>query len=164
MVASAFRYLRNVVVLTAVWVVLNERLTPLILIAGVVVSAIALFTTNRLILKGSYRRQYPFRLRSAALYGVRLVIAIYVAGFHAVRQMVTGNIGVRVVDVTTDLENDFAVSLLANSITLTPGTVTLDRDGQCLRVLWLTTTVPDQEETNALVKGQFEPLLREVTR
>jgi multicomponent Na+:H+ antiporter subunit E len=158
------QYGQITLLLGVVWVIFSEQLTILTFLTGVVVGAIAVAVTNTMVLKGSYRRSYHLRFGHALAYLLRLFYEIYIAGFEAVYRMFTGRINVGIVDITTDLTDEFSICLLANSITLTPGTVTLDRQGQDLKVIWLTVETRDPVQAGEKIKGLFERLLREVVR
>lgn len=68
------------------------------------------------------------------------------------------------VRVRTSLTSDMARTLLANSITLTPGTLTVDLDGGDLYVHWINVRgETDEEHTTAIVR-RFERILKEVFR
>ncbi len=146
------------------WVILNERLDLLTFITGVAVGTVAVALTNRLVLRESYRRRYFFRSIPAVAFFLRLLLEIYIAGFAAVKLMVAGNVRVGLVDIHTDLEDDLAIALLANSITLTPGTVTMDTDGQHMKVIWLNPQTRDPEAAGETIKGLLERMLRSVVR
>ena len=158
------RYASLVALLTLVWVVLNERFDWMTLLVGVVIGSGSIVVTNRLVLKQSYRTVYHLRPWKAFIYLLRLFYEIYAAGFLAVFRMLTRDTHIGVVDIRTDLTDEFAICLLANSITLTPGTVTLDRDGQNLKVIWLNASTRDPVDAGRQIKGLFETLLREVVQ
>lgn len=66
-----------------------------------------------------------------------------------------------IVKVRTQLKSDLAKTFLANSITLTPGTLTVDIRGQDLYVHWI--NVPERpEEWTRLIVKRFEPILAEI--
>lgn len=155
----AFQRVQIILLLGVVWIVLNEELDIATFVTGLVVGAIAVWITNVLVLKGSYRRTYHIRFWNALGYALRLFYEIYAAGFEAVYRMFTGRINIGIVDITTELQDEFMIILLANSITLTPGTVTLDRQGPNLKVIWLTTPTRDPQEAGEQIKGLFERLL-----
>lgn len=67
-----------------------------------------------------------------------------------------------IVKVRTSLTSEMAKTFLANSITLTPGTLTIDIDGQDLYVHWINIKVDDPEKRFAEIVGRFEPLLRRI--
>lgn len=63
------------------------------------------------------------------------------------------------VKVPTELNGDFAKLTLANSITLTPGTITLDVDDSNLYVHWIDVKQVDGNVDRHAVSGPFERLL-----
>ncbi len=67
-----------------------------------------------------------------------------------------------IVKVTTTLTTPLAKTALANSITLTPGTLTVDVDGQDLYVHWINVSGQDVETRSKLICGVFEPMLRRI--
>ncbi|MFW5684163.1 MAG: Na+/H+ antiporter subunit E [Spirochaetota bacterium] len=164
MVRKLASYVRLTILLTGVWIVFSERVDAGTIAFGVAGSILALLATNRLVLKGSYAERYRIRTHRILAYAIRLLVAIYVAGFQAIWRMVTGRVHVGIVDITTTLEDPFAISLLANSITLTPGTVTLAQEGERLKVIWLDCRTHDPEIAGAEIKGPFERLLQGVVR
>jgi len=67
-----------------------------------------------------------------------------------------------IIKVRTTLESDMAKTFLANSITLTPGTLTVDIDGQDLYIHWINVTTDDPEEQTREIVSRFEPMLKEI--
>jgi len=67
-----------------------------------------------------------------------------------------------IVKVRTTLKSDMAKTFLANSITLTPGTLTIDIDGDDFYVHWINIHTDDAARQTAEICGRFEPLLRRI--
>lgn len=67
-----------------------------------------------------------------------------------------------IVKVTTSLKGDLAKTLLANSITLTPGTLTVDIIGQDLYVHWINVTTDDPQERTKIIVRRFERIIKEI--
>jgi len=67
-----------------------------------------------------------------------------------------------IVKVATTLSSDMAKTFLANSITLTPGTLTIDIKGQDLYVHWININTDDPAKRYAQIVGRFEGLLRRI--
>ncbi len=65
-----------------------------------------------------------------------------------------------VVVIRTGLTSDIAKMILANSITLTPGTFTLDVVGDRLLIHWINVRTDDMEEASRLIGERFERYLR----
>ncbi len=61
-----------------------------------------------------------------------------------------------IVKVRTRLQSRMGRLLLANSITLTPGTLTVELDGEWLYVHWVTVETEDIEEATARIVTGFE--------
>ena len=69
-----------------------------------------------------------------------------------------------IVKVRTSLQSDIAITLLANSITLTPGTmsVDVDKDSALLYVHWIDVRSPDMESATLIIVDRFERILRKI--
>jgi len=64
--------------------------------------------------------------------------------------------------IKTRLTSDIAKMILANSITLTPGTFTLDVVGDRLLIHWINVQTDDIDEASRLIGEKFERYLRVV--
>lgn len=69
-----------------------------------------------------------------------------------------------IVKVKTKLKTDTALTFLANSITLTPGTmsVDIDKDNGILYVHWIDVKTKDVESATRIIVERFEKILRKV--
>ncbi|MFC1809492.1 Na+/H+ antiporter subunit E [Candidatus Omnitrophota bacterium] len=69
-----------------------------------------------------------------------------------------------IVKVKTTLTTDVALTFLANSITLTPGTMTvdIDREDGVLYIHWINTKTTDVEEATEEIVKRFEKILKKV--
>lgn len=143
------------------WVLLNASLSRDVLLVGALASGvIALF------FRGNLAWFSELRLTPRAL----ATTVAYV--FFYVKELVKSNVNVAaivlspdlpvnpgIVTVRTKLKSAMGRMLLANSITLTPGTLTVDMDGDLLHIHWVTVDSPDIEgATQAIVAG-FERYL-----
>lgn len=79
-------------------------------------------------------------------------------------RIITGNINPGIVKIPTNLKTDLGITMLSNSITLTPGTLTVDVDEKTreLYVHWLDVKVKEPE-TSESVSGSLEKWIRRVT-
>lgn len=64
-----------------------------------------------------------------------------------------------IVTVRTKLKSSMGRMLLANSITLTPGTLTVDLDSEFLHIHWVTVDSPDIEAATQAIVAGFERYL-----
>ncbi len=67
-----------------------------------------------------------------------------------------------IVKIRTTLKTDLAKTFLANSITLTPGTMTVEIDGEYLYIHWIFVETTDIEEASKVIARPFEPYLRRI--
>ncbi|UCD05223.1 MAG: Na+/H+ antiporter subunit E [candidate division WOR-3 bacterium] len=67
-----------------------------------------------------------------------------------------------IVKIKTVLKTDIAKVFLANSITLTPGTMTCDIDGDYLYIHWIWIQSPELEQASKIIASRFERFLRRI--
>ena len=67
-----------------------------------------------------------------------------------------------IVKIKTDLKTDIARAFLANSITMTPGTLSVDLVGDYVYVHWINVRSRDVAEAGEQIAGRFERLLAKI--
>jgi multicomponent Na+:H+ antiporter subunit E len=71
-----------------------------------------------------------------------------------------------IVKIPTEIKSDLGLALLANSITLTPGTITADITQQSgktyLFIHWINVKSSDEAKNKAIIAGKFERLIRRI--
>lgn len=67
-----------------------------------------------------------------------------------------------IVRVRTSLQSNLGKTFLANSITLTPGTLTVDMIGSDLYVHWINVRTDDPEQQTEEIVRRFEGLLKRI--
>lgn len=116
------------VLLLALWIIFNGRFTPEILITGIIIVAL-IFLFACKFLKYSVKielltyRFVPFAIGYLAI----LIKEIIKANFEVLKLIFKGNNKLEpvVYHFHCDLNTELARTILANSITLTPGTITI---------------------------------------
>ncbi|MFQ5844992.1 MAG: Na+/H+ antiporter subunit E [Planctomycetota bacterium] len=143
-------------VLFAVWVLWSGHLEPSLLILGLVSCGVVVALTRRMELAEPER--LPGLWWRMVLYAPWLVAAIARANVDVARRILHPRlpIGPRVVRVRAGQRTDLGRVLYANSITLTPGTVSIDMEGDEITVHALT-----REAAEGLQSGAMD---RRVTR
>ncbi|GAH60549.1 unnamed protein product [marine sediment metagenome] len=96
------------------------------------------------------------------IYPLVLLTKVYLASFKMIIPVITGQSNPRVVHFRTRLKSELARVVLANSITLTPGTLTLDLDNDHLIVHWLDAKTIHSHYAAGLIKGHFESWLKRI--
>ena len=67
-----------------------------------------------------------------------------------------------IVKVKLELQSDFARTMLANSITMTPGTISVDIVGDELFVHWIYIRSEDPEVYSQKIAGKFEKYIKKI--
>lgn len=138
-----------------VWVVFNGRLTVEIAIFGIA-AACAMFAFICRFMDYSIRKELRFYKKAPAFvqYLYCLVKEIVVANLTVCRMILTRKEQMEpmLVRVHTDLKTETAKVILANSITLTPGTITVSMSGQELLVHCLDKSLSEGMEDSVFVK------------
>ena len=133
------------VILTGIWLVLNEKIDVPTVALGIAISILCMWISGRL-LGFDYAEIFSLSPLPLLKYAVILIKDVYVAGIKATVNILRGNISPCIVQITMDprIKNPFLRSIVANSITLTPGTITIKQHEGELTVLCLT---PEDSES-----------------
>lgn len=124
-----------ILALTALWLGLSGHYTTLILSLGgisIILSALLAFRFDIL-----DRESSPYgRLPALMIYWVWLVGEIFKANWTVIKACVRSELDINpaLVKVKTACKSDLARTVFANSITLTPGTVSVEIDGSKILV------------------------------
>jgi multicomponent Na+:H+ antiporter subunit E len=111
--------------------------------------------------EGARRSLLP-RVHMLAVYLLLLLYSVYAAGFRTAFAVLGGRYSPRVVHFRTRLSSDIARSVLAGSITLTPGTITLELTEDHLVVHWMNAKTTHSRYAGELIKGTLEKILRRI--
>lgn len=156
---NVIRTAGTLAVLTIMWAALTELWTGPNLVLGLFVALISVLTIRAL---HDVRQSQRWSFRSLGiwlLYGIWLIGQIYLSGILTVINIFRGQTMSVLVNVKTELTDDFLIAVLAASITLTPGTVTVAREGNELLVLWLVQKKVKRSESIKMVVGRLEGVL-----
>ena len=110
------------------------------IILGIILSLIAGFIARNVFVKKSLRMLNPVRWGTFIVYVVGpFFVAMAKANIDVAYRVITGKINPGIVKISPNLKTDLGITLLANSITLTPGTlsVDIDEDKNDLYVHWI---------------------------
>ena len=99
------------------------------IIIGIILSVLVGIVSRKIFVKKSLRMLNPVRWFSFLAYMVGpFFVSLTKANFDVAYRVITGKINPGIVRISPDLKTDLGVTLLANSITLTPGTLSVDVD------------------------------------
>ncbi|OPX69266.1 MAG: putative monovalent cation/H+ antiporter subunit E [Methanoregulaceae archaeon PtaB.Bin056] len=104
--------------------------SPQELVAGVVLSLLAAAVAKNFLCRShNFRMANPLRLILIPLYLLGpFLLEVTLANLDVAYRVITGKIRPGIIRVQSGLKTDLGIFMLANSITLTPGTITVDID------------------------------------
>ncbi|KZK86363.1 Na(+)/H(+) antiporter subunit E [Pseudovibrio sp. Ad46] len=148
--------------LAAAWGAVTGSFTPLNLIFGFILSSIALFLIREQISFRDYFQRGGKVLILAGSFFKELVLSSWRVLMIVIKPKIKLHPGI--IAVPLSVSEDFEITLLANMVTLTPGTLSVDvsEDRKVLFVHCL--NVPDPEETIDGIKNGFERQILEAFR
>mgnify|MGYP006274372971 CR=1 FL=1 len=161
---NVVRLLITTVYLWAGWLLFSWSLDPAVMLVGLFHSLLVAVVTFSLFVEEdeAARRSHLPRPHYLLAYLLTLVFQMYVASFRVLWQILRGRINPGVVHFRTRLRSDIARVALSNSITLTPGTITLLLDDDHLIVHWLDARTTHSRYAAKLIAGPFETLLKRI--
>lgn len=143
------------------WLMLNGKLEADILIVGAAVSLIiALLYRNGLSFFTEFRFTPAAFIAGFRYYGY-FFKELFKSNIKLATIVLSPSLPVKpaIVKVRTRLKTRMGRLMLANSITLTPGTLTVEMDGEWLYIHWVRMETDDIEEATACIVSGFESYL-----
>jgi len=149
------------------WVLLTWPAEPMVWGAGVLVAGLATLITGHLFVSRPHLFKNPVRY----WYFCFIFVPVFVwqcfrANLDVAWRVLNPELPIRpgIVKVQTDLKSDVGLTFLANAITLTPGTMTVDTNSES-GVLYVHCIDVKHEEIEAAsedIVGRFEYILKEI--
>jgi len=150
--------------LVAIWLCLTSTFEWQELAAGILISIVlAFFLSESYSTLGlpplSLKRLLSFVMYLGVLFK-EIVIANIDVAFRVLHPKMPIKPGI--VTIRTNLKQDIAKLILANSITLTPGTFTVDIIGDRLLIHWINVEAEDLDAATRIIGWKFEKYLVEI--
>jgi multicomponent Na+:H+ antiporter subunit E len=153
------------VVALVVWLLLTWSFDIQMLIAGVIASIIVAVLFHEIMPKEHKVFISPVRMFWLLLYVPVFFFYMLIANFDVVYRALHPKMPIKpgIVKIKTKLKTDSGITALANSITLTPGTLTVDlTDDGFLYVHWINVKSDDVEEATKFIAKRFEWFLEKI--
>ena len=157
------------IVCYAFWILLTWNFSAQELTAGALVSlAVALFSARFFIHEHAFWFFNPMHFLSLLAYIPVFMWELLKANWDVAKRCFGGckKVNPGIVKVPVNLNDGYPEAMLANSITLTPGTITLDiteEDGQdYFYIHWLDVAETDGEKAGEMIKGTMEKWIRRI--
>lgn len=153
-----FKYIQTTIVSIIFWCLLNESFSSATVIQGIVIALVTVFTVYYLF-SDKKHISYSINIISLIKYIIVLFINIYLSAIKVCYIILKHNDHPTVIKIKTKVKDDWLQCLVSNAITLTPGTVTIDKTKNNLTVLWLNPTTTSMDDAAKIIQGNFEKAL-----
>ncbi len=150
-----------------VYIVFSGSVKPYDLVTGIVSAVIVGLITANLVIAKPGKALNPIRWAWTIAYAVYyFFIAEVRAHIDVMKRIVSPSMPINpgIVRVPINVETDYALTTVANSITNTPGTVTVDVDRErgYLYVHWIDVKTTDPEEAKRYISQVFERFAKRI--
>ena len=154
-------YLWNVL-LALIWASLNGEFSLLNLVGGFILGYAVLFLMQPVIGRAAYFTKMVQGLDLAFFFLKELIVANFSVAYYVLAPR--DRMRPAITAIPLEPAKDLSITLLANMITLTPGTLSLDVSPDRKYLFIHNIAVTDVEESRKVIKETFERRILEVTR
>ena len=153
-----------------VWLILSwpfsaDGVDMQVVLAGIVASVIVAFLFHEVLPEEHHVFLSPRRIFWFVVYVPVFFYYVILANFDVVYRALHPKMPIHpgIVKIKTRLKSDSGITALANSITLTPGTLTVDlTDDGYLYIHWINVKSTDIEEASKIIARKFEYFLEKI--
>jgi len=158
------RYTALFILSLAFWLLITFSLTIPNIITGAIASLICTLFFGHFFVSNVYKLLQPKRYFWFMVYLFVFIWECLKANLDVAYRVLHPAMPIRpgIVKVKTSLKSDLAKTLLANSITMTPGTITVDIIGDSLYIHWIYIRSEDPEIYTGMITGAFEKYIKRI--
>jgi len=148
--------------LLLIWLIANGTLATDTVLTGVVITAAIALAFAAFARVYSVIRWSPRVVFTYLVYLAVFLQELVKANLNVMRYVFSPRIDIHpgIVEIKTELQSSIGRLALANSITLTPGTLVVDIRGDSLFIHWINVTATDPVAATREVAGRFEKYLK----
>ncbi len=156
------RYITVFILSLIFWLLITFRFTVPNLIVGSVAAALSSVIFGKYYFHKVYKLLQPQRYFWFIIYLVVFIWACIKANFDVAYRVLHPAMPIRpgIVKVKTSLKSGFAKTMLANSITMTPGTITVDIIDNDFYIHWIYIRSEDPAVYTEKIIGKFEKYIK----
>ncbi|MBT9164993.1 MAG: Na(+)/H(+) antiporter subunit E [candidate division WS2 bacterium] len=149
-----------------IWLGLTFSLEPVRLFVGLLAALIATWIAGDLFTKNPWKFTKPLKYFYFYLYIPLLFWEMLKANLDVAWRVIHPKrpINPGIVKIKTSLRSEAGLTFLANSITLTPGTLSIDIEPEngILYIHWIDVKSKNIEETSRIIASRFEKILTKI--
>ncbi len=158
------RYAVLFILLLIMWVLFTFSVDITNIIVGSIASLITTVLFAKYFVKNTVKFFQPRRYFWLIIYFFVFLWECIKANFDVAYRVLHPKMPIKpgIVKVKLNLKSDIARTILANSITMTPGTISVDLSGDFLYIHWIYVSSFDPEVYSEKVAGRFEKFIRRI--
>ena len=158
------RFIMVWILLTLLWIGFTVSFDPQQLITGVIIAAIVSLLSVRIFTCCDLAILNPLKLGHTIVFIVVFFIELIKSNLDVARRVLTPSLPINpgTVSFKTKLESNFAKMVLANAITLTPGTLSIDIVDDNMYIHWIDVKTTDPEKAHVEIAEKFEKILLKI--
>ncbi|HHC18873.1 MAG TPA: cation:proton antiporter [Euryarchaeota archaeon] len=146
-----------------IYILFTGSATLFDIVTGIVVGIVCGVLFGRFLVEKDRKALNPARWLWTIIYFLKYMTIIeFKAHWDVIKRTITGNIRPGIVKVPIKVKNEYARILVANSITNTPGTVTVDMDDKYIYVNWINVVTEDPDAAKKHISEEFEKFAEKI--
>ncbi|MCD4772732.1 MAG: Na+/H+ antiporter subunit E [Bacteroidales bacterium] len=149
------------IILMVTWLLLNGNLEIITIISGIIISVLLAYIFCKKCDVFSNIKFTPKAFFYFIIYFFIFIVELIKSNFDVARRVLTPSLPIKpgIVEVKTKLKSKIGRIILANSITLTPGTLTIEMKEDRLYIHWIDVRNDDINEATKQIVQKFEKYL-----
>ena len=161
---SIGKFIYTFIVVMAVWMAFTTSLEPAELITGLIVSLIIAVFSSEFFSCCGLKILFSSSIIYVVQYFFVFIWALVKSNFSMAKRVISPSLPINpgIVEFKTNLKNETAKLILANSITLTPGTLTVDLIDDNFYIHWIDVEAHTPEEAYKAIAEPFEKILLKI--
>lgn len=139
------------------------------LIGGIIVSIfVGVFSSSYLIKEDPFWMFKKSRILWLILFIPYYAVELIKANWDVAKRALSPNLNINpgIVKIKTELKSNYGLAMLANCITLTPGTIAMniveEKGIAYMYIHWIDVKTEEEKEASNIIKGAFEPWVRRI--
>ncbi len=150
-------FVLSFIILMGLWMIVGGTQSDELIVGSITAFIISLVFAPRFVLLGDIRLS-PKALIAALMFIIVFIIELIKGAFDVAGRVVSPSLPINpgIVKVRTKLKSDIGRIALANAITLTPGTMTVETQDEFLYIHWIDIKSGDVDAATAAIVTNFE--------
>lgn len=146
------------------WLLITFSVTPANILVGAAAALLGVWMFGKYFVHNLYKFAQPRRYYWFIIYLGIFIWEVLKANFYVAYFVIHPAMPIKpgIVRVPLEVKSEIARTMLANSITMTPGTISVDIIGDDIFVHWIYVKSEKPEEYTREVSGRFEKYIKKI--